>query len=207
VSVGTRLISLALLIAAWYAGSQLAGARLLPDPQAVALAILDEAHSGALAFNLGATLARVAVAFIIAMALGSVIGLIMGRSRIADRLGDPWLIVLLNLPALVIIVLAYVWAGLTETAAIAAVALNKLPIATVTVREGARSFDHALDDMAQVFRMGAWTRLRHVILPQLPVPAFRWFGRSCSLSSCSGARTALASRSGSRSSCSTSRAS
>jgi hypothetical protein len=33
---------------------------------------------------------------------------------------------LLNLPALVIIVLAYVWAGLTETAAIAAVALNKL---------------------------------------------------------------------------------
>jgi NitT/TauT family transport system permease protein len=122
--VGTRLISLALLIAAWYAGSQLAGARLLPDPQAVALAILDEAHSGALAFNLGATLARVAVAFIIAMALGSVIGLIMGQSRIADRLGDPWLIVLLNLPALVIIVLAYVWAGLTETAAVAAVSLR-----------------------------------------------------------------------------------
>ena len=165
--MGTRLVSLALLIAAWYACSQLAGARLLPEPQAVALAIVDEARSGALAFNLGATLARVAVAFIIAMALGSVIGLIMGRSRIADRLGDPWLIVLLNLPALVIIVLAYVWAGLTETAAIAAVALNKLPIATVTVREGARSLDHALDEMAQVFRMGAWTRLRHVILPQL----------------------------------------
>src|SRR6266513_2817904 len=167
VSVGTRLVSLALLIAAWYACSQLAGARLLPDPQAVALAIVDEARSGALALNLGATFARVAVAFLIAMALGSVIGLIMGRSRIADRLGDPWLIVLLNLPALVIIVLAYVWAGLTETAAIAAVALNKLPIAIVTVREGARSLDRALDDMAQVFRMGVWSRLRHVILPQL----------------------------------------
>ena len=49
----------------------------------------------------------------------------------------------------------------------AAVALNKLPIATVTVREGARSLDRALDDMAQVFRMGAWTRMRHVVLPQL----------------------------------------
>src|SRR5215813_2876758 len=164
VNVSARLVSLALLIAAWYAGSQLAGERLLPDPQAVALAIVDEARSGALAVNLGATLARVAVAFVIAMALGSMIGLAMGRSRIADRLGDPWLIVLLNLPALVIIVLAYVWAGLT---AIAAVALNKLPIATVTVREGARSLDRALDDMAQVFRMGPWTRMRHVILPQL----------------------------------------
>ena len=53
--MGARLVSLVLLIAAWYAGSQLAGARLLPDPQAVATAIVDEARSGALAFNLGAT--------------------------------------------------------------------------------------------------------------------------------------------------------
>ncbi len=165
--MGARLISLALLIAAWYAGSRIAGARLLPDPQAVVLAMVEEARSGALALNLGATLARVAAAFVLAMVLGSVIGLLMGRSRVADRLGDPWLIVLLNLPALVIIVLAYVWAGLTETAAIAAVALNKLPIATVTVREGARSLDRALDDMAQVFRMPALTRMRHVVLPQL----------------------------------------
>jgi NitT/TauT family transport system permease protein len=162
-----RLVSLGLLIAAWYVGAQLAGPRLLPDPQAVALAILDEARSGALAFNLGATLARVAAAFVIAMALGTAAGLVMGRFRLADRLGDPWLVALLNLPALVIIVLAYVWGGLTETAAIAAVALNKLPISTVTVREGARSLDAGLDDMARVFRMGTWVRLRHVVLPQL----------------------------------------
>ncbi len=165
--MGARLISLGLLIAAWYVGSQLAGGRLFPDPQAVAMAMLDEARSGALASNLGATLARVIAAFGIAMLLGSATGFIMGRWRIADRLGDPWLIVLLNLPALVIIVLAYVWAGLTETAAIAAVALNKLPIATVTVREGARSLDTALDEMAQVFRMRASTRMRHIVLPQL----------------------------------------
>jgi NitT/TauT family transport system permease protein len=167
VNAAVRVLSLALLLAAWYAGSQIAGERLLPNPEAVALAIVDEARSGALAFNLGVTLARVAAAFIIAMALGSAIGLAMGRFRVADRLGDPWLVVLLNLPALVIIVLAYVWAGLTETAAIVAVALNKLPIATVTVREGARALDRGLDDMAQVFRMPPWVRMRHVMLPQL----------------------------------------
>ncbi len=162
-----RLISLVLLVAAWSAGSHFAGVRLLPGPQAVALAIIAEARSGALAFNLAVTLARVAASFLIAMALGTVAGLLMGRYRSLDRLGDPWLVVLLNLPALVIIVLAYIWAGLTETAAIAAVALNKLPVATVTVREGARSLDAGLDDMAQVFRMGPWVRLRHVVLPQL----------------------------------------
>ena len=162
-----RLVSLGLLIAAWYAGSQIAGARLLPAPETVGLALLSEANSGALAANLAATLARVAASFAIAMTLGTALGLVMGRSRIADRIGDPWLVVLLNLPALVIIVLAYVWAGLTESAAIAAVALNKLPLVTVTVREGARSLDRQFDEMAQVFRMSAWVDLRHVVMPQL----------------------------------------
>jgi len=165
--VALRLLSLALMLAAWYVGAQLAGPRMLPDPQSVALLVVSEAQSGALAFNLGTTLLRVAVAFTLAMALGSAFGLLMGRFRAADWVGDPWLVVLLNLPALVIIVLAYVWAGLTETAAIVAVALNKLPIATVTVREGARSLDRGLDEMAQVFRMSVWAQMRHVVLPQL----------------------------------------
>jgi NitT/TauT family transport system permease protein len=165
--VALRLVSLGLLIAAWSIGSHFAGPRLLPEPLAVAQAIVGEARSGALAFNLGVTLARVAASFLIAMLAGTAIGLVMGRNRNVDRLGDPWLVVLLNLPALVIIVLAYIWAGLTETAAIAAVALNKLPITTVTVREGARSLDAGLDEMAQVFRMGPWVRLRHVVFPQL----------------------------------------
>jgi NitT/TauT family transport system permease protein len=176
-NLASRLASLGLLLVAWYVGSQIAGPRMLPGPQAVALALWNEAKSGDLAFQLGVTLARVAVSFVIAMALGTVLGVMMGRSRVVDRLADPWLVVLLNLPALVIIVLAYVWAGLTEPAAIAAVALNKLPNATVTVREGARSFDRQLDEMADVFHMGSWTRLRHVLIPQL-APYLAAAGRS-----------------------------
>jgi NitT/TauT family transport system permease protein len=166
-NVVLRLLSLGVLLIAWYIGSQFAGSRLLPSPATVGLALWSEARSGALAFNLGVTLARVAVSFAIAMVLGTVLGVWMGRHRVADRLVDPWLVALLNLPALVIIVMAYVWAGLNEPAAIVAVALNKLPNATVTVREGARSLDRQLDEMAQVFDMGQWVRLRHVLLPQL----------------------------------------
>jgi NitT/TauT family transport system permease protein len=166
-NLAPRLVSIALLLVAWLAGSHIIGTRLLPEPQTVWLAIVREAGSGALAFNLSVTLARVAVSFTIAMTLGTALGLAMGRVPLFDRLADPWLIVLLNMPALVIIVLAYVWVGLTETAAIAAIALNKLPIATVTVREGARALDPALNEMATVFRVGEWARLRHVVLPQL----------------------------------------
>jgi NitT/TauT family transport system permease protein len=166
-NVAPRLFSLFVLVAAWFAGSEIAGQRMMPGPQTVASAIWTEAQSGALALNLAVTLARVAVSFVIAMAIGTALGVWMGRSRLVDRLADPWLVALLNLPALVIIVLAYVWGGLTETAAIVAVALNKLPNATVTVREGARSLDRQLDEMAQVFRMSGWVRLRHVLIPQL----------------------------------------
>ena len=140
---------------------------MLPGPLAVATAILEEARSGELFLHLGATLARVVIAFLIAMVIGCALGLAMGRSRATDRLADPWLVVLLNLPALVIIVLAYIWAGLTETAAIAAVALNKLPNATVTLREGARALDRNLDEMARVFQMSRMVWLRHVVAPQL----------------------------------------
>lgn len=166
-NLALRLASIALLLGLWFAGAQLAGPRLLPPPQIVGLAIITEARSGALAFNLGVTLARVAAAFLIAMLLGTILGLVMGRSRTADRIGDSWLVLLLNLPALVIIVLAYIWAGLTESAALAAVVLNKLPLTTVTVREGTRALDRNLDEMAFVFRMSRWKRLRHLVLPQL----------------------------------------
>ncbi len=130
-------------------------------------AIIEEARSGALLFHLGATLARVALAFTLAMTLGTAIGYLMGRVKTADRLGDPWLILLLNLPALVVIILAYIWAGLTEVAAIAAIAINKLPNAVVTVREGTRALDHRLDEMATVFAMPRGRTFRHVVIPQL----------------------------------------
>lgn len=162
-----RLLSFALFIATWWVASLVIGDAKLPAPPAVLSVLAAEARSGALFVNLGATLARVALAFTLAMAIGSAIGYLMGRVSVANRLGDPWLILLLNLPALVVIVLAYIWAGLTEVAAIAAIAINKLPTAVVTLREGARALDPALDEMATAFAIPRGRAFRHVILPQL----------------------------------------
>ncbi|HLH88502.1 MAG TPA: ABC transporter permease [Xanthobacteraceae bacterium] len=162
-----RLLSLVAFFAAWLIGSALAGPQMLPGPDAVAQVIVTEARSGALFLNLAVTLARVVLAFALAMAFGTALGIAMGRMRAADRVGDPWLLILLNLPALVVIVLAYIWGGLTETATIAAVAVNKLPNTVVTVREGARALDPTLDEMARVFAMPRWRAFRHVMLPQL----------------------------------------
>ena len=162
-----RLASLALFVAIWWVASLFAGAQMLPGPERVLEKVIDEARAGELFFQVGVTLLRVFFAFTLAMAVGTAIGLLMGRFKLVDRLGDPWLIVLLNMPALVIIVLAFIWGGLTEIAAVLAVAVNKLPNAVVTVREGARALDAGLDEMAQVFALPRWKALRHVVLPQL----------------------------------------
>lgn len=155
------------LLASWEASARLIGIRLFPPVSMVLAALYREAASGRLAHNLGVTLARVAGAFIVAMLLGTALGVAMGRWRWLDRVLDSFVTALLNLPALVGIVLIYVWFGLSEATAIAAVALNKLPSTAVTVREGARALDQGLIDMAHSFRMGRGATLRHVVLPQL----------------------------------------
>jgi NitT/TauT family transport system permease protein len=163
----TRLASALVFLLAWQIAAVLAQSRLLPTVTAVLRAMLQQTISGTLPWNLAITLGRVAAAFTVSLLLGSALGIAMGRWRRLDLLLDNTVTVLLNLPALVVIVLIYVWFGLNEIAAIAAVALNKLPTTVVTLREGARALDPGLLEMAQSFHMSRWRTLRHVTLPQL----------------------------------------
>lgn len=166
-AVVPRLLSVVLLLLSWEAAARIAASRLFPGPAAVLAALFEESLHGPLLFHLGVTLSRVAAAFAIAMAIGTLIGIGMGRSPRLNALFDSWLVLFLNLPALVVIVLAYVWFGQTEAAAIAAVAVNKIPTVAVTLREGTRGLDPDYAEMAESFRFGRWKTLRHVILPQL----------------------------------------
>lgn len=161
------LVSILLLLLAWGAAAAIAQSRLLPGPLAVLAGIAEATATGMLPAQLAATLARTLAAFLLAMSLGTALGYAMGRSSGLDRLLDAWLVLFLNLPALVVVILAYVWFGLNEAAAIGAVALNKLPNTVVLVREGTRALDPALDEVATAFRFGWWRSLRHVVIPQL----------------------------------------
>ncbi|MCK5924673.1 MAG: ABC transporter permease, partial [Methylococcales bacterium] len=67
--------------------------------------------SGELPYHLGITLLRLIVSFSIAMLIGCSIGIILGQHQHVDYFLDQWLVIFLNVPALVTIILCYVWFG------------------------------------------------------------------------------------------------
>jgi len=160
-------LSLCLFFMLWYGLAVLLQSDTLPAPLVVASVLVDEIQSGQLPHHLGMTLYRLLTSFSIAMILGCAIGIVLGRHKQLDYFFDNWLVIFLNIPALVTIILCYVWFGLVESAAILAVVINKLPNVIVTIREGTRSLDTELLDMAKCYRFGKINTLRHVIWPQL----------------------------------------
>ena len=162
-----RVLSLVGLVLLWELLAAVSASPLLPGPVAVASNLQGHVVSGELLSHLAITLWRVAVSFVIAMAIGTSLGILMGRSHTVDSVLDNLLVIGLNIPALVTIILCYIWFGLTEIAAVVAVALNKIPTVTVTVREGARAVDQQLLEVARVFRITPGRTLVRVYLPQL----------------------------------------
>ena len=160
-------LSLLVLLAVWQVLAIYLNSNNLPAPLVVGNVFWQGCLTGQIPFHLGVTLLRLIASFSIAMLLGCAIGIVLGRNKKLDAFFDNWLIIFLNIPALVTIILCYVWFGLTESAAILAVVINKLPNVIVTIREGARALDQDLLEMARSYRFGKRKTLLHVVWPQL----------------------------------------
>jgi NitT/TauT family transport system permease protein len=163
----TRTASLALFVVLWQLAAGLAHSRVLPAPYAVGAKLLEYAADGSIFYHTGITLARVAAAFALAMLFGTAVGIALARRPRLDAFFDSWLVIALNVPALVTIILCYVWFGLTEAAAILAVSINKIPTVATIVREGARAVDRELMQVAEAFELPWGRAFLRVYLPQL----------------------------------------
>lgn len=156
-----------LVLIGWELAARQLNSSNLPGLLAVLASLQSHLGEGQMLHHLGITLARVAVSFAIAMLLGVLIGIVMGAFKRMNQGGDALLVIALNVPALVTILLCYIWFGLTEAAAVTAVAINKIPTVVVMVREGARIVDRDLLEVARVYRVSRWNYFFKVYLPQL----------------------------------------
>ncbi|MGI1669633.1 MAG: ABC transporter permease subunit [Neptuniibacter sp.] len=158
---------LLVVCACWEIAAQLINSSNLPGVIAVITSLYEHLREGEMLNHLSLTLMRVGISFAIAMLLGVLLGIIMGAFPKLNQGGDSLLVIALNVPALVTILLCYIWFGLIEAAAIAAVAINKIPTVVVMVREGARVVDRDLLQVAQVYRVTPYAYFFRVYLPQL----------------------------------------
>ena len=162
-----KVFSIFILFFLWETLSLLSDQTTLPSIINVGKTLLSEVYDGELVFHLAMTLYRVFISFFIAMFAGIFIGILMGNNKIFDAFFDGWNILFLNIPALVLIILSYIWFGLTEVAAIIAVSLNKIPNVIVTIREGAKSVDKNLLQVAFIYRVPKIKKFFIFYLPQL----------------------------------------
>lgn len=159
------LVSGLLLLAAGWAASVLLGPELAPPPPQVLAALADLAWSGALARELGVTVARSLAGVVAANLLGVALGLAAGLHPLTLRLLAPLVAALQACPPVVWISLAMVWAGTGSLVPVLAVLAATLPPLFANVAQGALSLDPRLAGMSRLFAVPAWTRLTRMLLP------------------------------------------
>jgi NitT/TauT family transport system permease protein len=111
------------------------------------------------------TLAAVAEGLVIALVLGTLLGLVIGQSKLADRALRQYVNAGYTLPMVVVLPLVSLWFGYTGAARLATIVFAALFSITVNVADGARSVPQEYIEVARSFRSRSWRMLLEIVLP------------------------------------------
>lgn len=150
---GRRIVELTLpaltvvaFVAGWEALVDLRGIApiYLPAPSAIVEYLLRMIADGSMGYNLGVTLLRIFAGFAVAAVAGVMVGIVMGMSRIAARVADPWIAALYPLPKISLIPLLIIWLGTGETYKIVISAVSAFFPIVISAYSGIRQADQGL---------------------------------------------------------------
>lgn len=171
-SRGARiLLSAASLIGLWEGGSRLYASYILPGPATVWRSFTDAAARGAWTHNVSATLLHMFVSVAVILLVGLPIGILIGRSVIAEDLSRVWLVFLQTVPTVVLIAIALIFIGASTQAVVAVTVASGLSYFLLNVIQGTRAIDRDLIDMAKAYGAGEAVITRAILLPSV-VPYF-----------------------------------
>ena len=160
------LVPLALILL-WQVASSLGWLppTILPAPSSVAKAAWDKIQDGSLASNLGVSFARAMSGLIIGGAIGFALGLLNGLSTLGEKLLDPTLQMIRNIPHLALIPLVIIWFGIGESARLFLVALGVFFPIYLNTLHGVKNVDPHLIEMGRIYGMNNRALFAKVILP------------------------------------------
>jgi taurine transport system permease protein len=170
-SAGISVITVAVLIAVWFAVTNLGWVKpiFLPTPQAVFQQFYEyltgQANDKPLWQHFLASMLRVFSAFLLACVTAIPIGIAMGMSRTVRGIFDPPLEFYRPLPPLAYLPLIIIWFGIDEVPKVLLIFLSCFAPLALAARSGMRSASQ--EQINAAYSMGATYLqvIRHVILP------------------------------------------
>ncbi|CAN5334319.1 ABC transporter permease [soil metagenome] len=156
-----------LLLGAWQLVSafQLVPAYRLPSPASVWLAAVDLSNRGLLWSDIGISVQRVLIGFVIGAIVGLFLGSIVGLSRIASAFFAPTIGAFRAVPSLAWVPLLVLYLGITEDSKVTLIAIGALFPVYTTVAGALRHVDPQLVELGHAYGLGRFQLLRQVQLP------------------------------------------
>jgi sulfonate transport system permease protein len=164
---GIGLVVPALALAVWETVSRtgLAPRNILPAPSAVFGTIWILAASGELWGDIGITLFRVAMGFLVGTAVATVLGSLTGYSQTWRRLIDPMLQALGTIPSMAWVPLFVLWLGIFEASKITLIAVGAFFPVYLNLMAGIQQVDRKLVEVAKIHGLSGPSLVRRVLLP------------------------------------------
>jgi len=161
------LVFCALLAAGWEAMARVQQSPLIPDLADIWVELKSVVVSGEAVADIGTTLGRIALGFLLAFSIAIAVGLASARNRIARYFFEPALLLGLTVPGLVWALLCVIWFGLSLKTSVVAIALGIAPALAISISHGVGAVDAQLIEAAHVYRLSRWARLRYLWLPAI----------------------------------------
>lgn len=154
--------SLIVWAALWEVVGQLHLSFLLPPLSSVVVAMFEIIPTRTFLSALWVTAYAFVIGNAISIVIGVPLGLIMGRSTVADRIFLPWVNVFLSAPLTALVPVIMVLFGLGQTTIILTVVLFAMWIIVLDTRAGVRSVAPSLVEMANSFGASRWQAFRRI---------------------------------------------
>ena len=138
---------------------------ILPSPEIVAARLVDAWLDGTMTPHVLATLSEIGWGLLVGASLGVVIGYLLARSPLAERLLSPYLVAAQATPILALAPLLVLWLGTGLAAKVVICALIVFfPVVVATI-VGIRSVDSRLLELGRSLRATRWQVVRHLEIP------------------------------------------
>ncbi|MCC3333278.1 ABC transporter permease [Nocardia abscessus] len=156
-----------LLIAAWVAGSASGtlDTETLPAPWTVARTAGDLLADGRLQSNLLTSVQRAAIGLGLGVAIGLVLALLAGLSRLGEALVDGPIQIKRAIPTLALIPLFIVWFGIGEEMKLLVITTSVAVPIYLNTHAHLRSVDARYVELAQTVGLSRWGFVRRIALP------------------------------------------